>query len=316
MDKRLEAENIFNYAISNPADEKEICRLGRALSVPERIRIMRVLQDKPCSVNEIAKILDQPISSVSFHVKVLEEAKLIRVEYKPARKGHLKLCSIGTIYSTISFTKIKEELEKELSVEMPVGCYSECNVSKAYMADDKGFIFRENSSAYMLFTPERTNGQLFAFQSGYVVYDFPNLFVLNPTHRKLAFSFECCSEAPYYCDNWPSDITVWINDVEIATFCSPGDFGGKRGTYTPNYWQINSTQFGLLKKFSIDDNGCYIDNIFNNRNATFNDLNLDAAQSIRLKIGIKENAQHVGGINIFGRQFGNFQQAIVMTLSE
>ncbi len=316
MDKHLEAENIIDYAISNPADEKDICRLGRALSVPERIKIMRVLQERPHSIMEIAAALDLPVSSVSFHINVLEEARLIRIEYKPAPKGHMKLCSIGTIYSTVSFTKVKEWEESEITVELPVGCYSQCNVSKSYMADDAGFIFRESASSYMLFVPDRIKGQLFSFQSGYVVYNFPNLFILNNGHRRLSFSFECCSEAPYYCENWPSDITVWINDVEIATFCSPGDFGGKRGLYTPSYWQINSTQFGLLKRFSIDDNGCYVDNIFDNKNHCFDDLKLETAKFIELKIGIKENAKHVGGINIFGKKFGNYPQDILMILSK
>ena len=316
MDMLSEAENIINYKLSDPTHEKDICRLGRALSVPDRLQILRVLQDKPYSVIEISSMLGLPVSSVSFHVKVLEEAKLIRIEYKPAQKGHMKLCSLGTILSTVFFTKVKETVEDEIKVELPVGCYSECKVSKAYMADGKGFIFRENSSSYMLFAPERIKGQLFSFQSGVVTYNFPNLFILNRNRRRLSFSFECCSEAPYYRENWPSDITVWINGIEIATYCSPGDFGGKRGIYTPSYWQINSTQFGLLKKFSIDDKGCYIDDITDNKNHCFDDLHLDTATSIELKIGIKEDAKHMGGINIFGKEFGNYHQDILMILSE
>lgn len=315
MDKQMEAENILNYRLSDPTDERDICRLGRALSVPERLKILRVLQEKPYSIVEIASLLDLPVSSVSFHVNVLEEAKLIRIEYKPAQKGHMKLCSLGTILSTVFFTKVKETVEDEIKVEVPVGCYSRCEVSKAYLADGNGFIFRENSSSYMLFSPERIKGQLFSFQSGFVTYNFPNLFILDRNRRRLSFSFECCSEAPYYRENWPSDITVWINDVEIATYCSPGDFGGKRGIYTPSYWQINSTQFGLLKKFSIDDEGCYIDDITDNKNHRFDDLHLDTAKCIELKIGIKEDAKHMGGINIFGKEFGNFYQDILMTLS-
>ncbi len=316
MDRSMETENILIYDIANPADESDICRLGRALSVPERIQILRSLQDKPHNIMELSSILDIPISSVSFHVGVLEEARLIRIEYKPAPKGHMKLCSLGTIYSKVSFTKAKEEDNSEITVDMPVGCYSKCEVSKAYMADESGFIFRENAAAYMLFTPDRIKGQLFSFLSGYVIYDFPNLFILNNQHRKLSFSFECCSEAPYYCENWPSDITIWINGIEIATFCSPGDFGGKRGNYTPSYWQINSTQFGLLKKFSIDDNGCYIDDILDNKKHCFDELHLEKANKIELKIGIKEDAKHIGGINIFGKNFGNYPQDIVMTLSK
>ena len=107
-----------------------------------------------------------------------------------------------------------------------------------------------------------------------------------------------------------------FRSIEIATYCSPGDFGGKRGIYTPSYWQINSTQFGLLKKFSIDDKGCYIDDITDNKNHCFDDLHLDTATSIELKIGIKEDAKHMGGINIFGKEFGNYHQDILMILSE
>ena len=140
MDMLSEAENIINYKLSDPTHEKDICRLGRALSVPDRLQILRVLQDKPYSVIEISSMLGLPVSSVSFHVKVLEEAKLIRIEYKPAQKGHMKLCSLGTILSTVFFTKVKETVEDEIKVELPVGCYSECKVSKAYMADGKGFI--------------------------------------------------------------------------------------------------------------------------------------------------------------------------------
>ena len=32
-------------------------------------------------------------------------------------------------------------------------------------------------------------------------------------------------------------------------------------------------------------------------------------------LGIKEDAKHMGGINIFGKEFGNFHQDILMTLS-
>ena len=44
------------------------------------------------------------------------------------------------------------------------------------------------------------------------------------------------------------------------------------------------------------------------------DLELENHRSIRLRIGVKENAQHPGGVNIFGRGFGNYDQDIVMRL--
>jgi predicted transcriptional regulator len=44
------------------------------------------------------------------------------------------------------------------------------------------------------------------------------------------------------------------------------------------------------------------------------DLNLPAHRSIRTRIGIKKDAKHPGGVNIFGRGFGNYDQEIVLRL--
>ena len=44
------------------------------------------------------------------------------------------------------------------------------------------------------------------------------------------------------------------------------------------------------------------------------DLDLDTHHSIRLRIGVKDEAKHPGGINLFGRGFGNYDQDIVMRL--
>ena len=47
---------------------------------------------------------------------------------------------------------------------------------------------------------------------------------------------------------------------------------------------------------------------------TLKDLALNAHHSIRLRIGIEEHARNPGGVNIFGRGFGNHDQDIVMRL--
>ena len=75
--------------------------------------------------------------------------------------------------------------------------------------------------------------------------------------REISFTFEICSETIYFNNNWPSDITVRVNGVELLTFTSPGDFGGRRGKYTPAYWPVTSTQFGLLKKIAVNNDGVF-----------------------------------------------------------
>ena len=44
----------------------------------------------------------------------------------------------------------------------------------------------------------------------------------------------------------------------------------------------------------------------------FDDLKLYEGSAIKLDIGIKEDAEHKGGINLFGKNFGDYPQAIVM----
>ena len=35
---------------------------------------------------------------------------------------------------------------------------------------------------------------------------------------------------------------------------------------------------------------------------------------ISVRIGVKENARHVGGVNLFGAKFGNYPQDIVLRI--
>jgi predicted transcriptional regulator len=63
----------------------------------------------------------------------------------------------------------------------------------------------------------------------------------------------------------------------------------------------------------VTEKGCFIDGrrIADVRLA---DLELDDHHSIRLRVGITDDARHPGGVNIFGKGFGNHDQDIVMRL--
>lgn len=316
MNKSDASENELIFSILDSKDTENIAKIGRALSSPQRVSILKALAKKPMNLLEISDALKMPVSSVSFNVDVLEDAKLVLVEYKPAIKGHMKLCSITNTSIHILMETHEEENNQDIVIEMPVGCYTEAKFDEGYLVSEKGFIYREKDCPDAIFNPERIKGQLFSFKSGHVIYDFPNYCHDNNANYKLSVSLEMCSEAPFYRNDWPSDITIWLNDIEIGTFTSPGDFGGKRGVFTPLFWKTESTQFGLLKTFSIDANGCYIDGVQVVNKNRIKDLNLDNSNTIRLKIGFKENAIHMGGINIFGRHFGNYAQDIVLTISK
>lgn len=62
-----------------------LCKLGKALSSPIRIEMLHILSRETLNIGEIAKKTGIPASSAAFHLKMLEEAGLVRMEEQPGR---------------------------------------------------------------------------------------------------------------------------------------------------------------------------------------------------------------------------------------
>ena len=125
---------------------------------------------------------------------------------------------------------------------------------------------------------------------------------------------ELSSEVPGTAADWPSDITFSINQIDVGTWTSPGDFGDQRGVYTPDWWKLKGSQYGKLKSVRVTQEGTFIDGLKMSP-VSLKDLDLNAHKSIRFRIAVKDDARHPGGINIFGRGFGNYDQDIIMRLT-
>jgi predicted transcriptional regulator len=124
---------------------------------------------------------------------------------------------------------------------------------------------------------------------------------------------ELSSEVPGTNLNWPSDITLWVIDMQVGTWTSPGDYGDERGLYTPAWWKLKGSQYGMLKTWRIAAFGTFVDGL-RISDITIGDIQLSQHHSIRMRIGVDECADHPGGVNIFGKGFGNYDQDIVMRL--
>lgn len=134
------------------------------------------------------------------------------------------------------------------------------------------------------------------------------------TLSEISFSMEICSEAPGYLNDWPSDITI-LSTTRSWAPTSAREILETGGANTPPPPGPNGrTQYGLLKTFSITDSGGYIDKDLVNPNISIADLHLEHAPYISLKIQIKDDAKHIGGINLFGEKYGDYPQGIVMSL--
>ncbi len=279
-----------------------------------RIRILQCLRDESLNVNDLAKLLGIPQSTVAINVQILEKASLIRTETVKAKKGSQKICHGLYQEIVLQFPNSKKDEKNSIEVEMPIGLFTGFEVSPPCgMCSTESIIgFLDVPDEFL--NPERMKAGLLWFEKGFVEYKFPNNSLYKGTPvRRLELSAELSSEIPGTNPELQSDITLWVNDVEIGYWTSPGDFGDKRGKLTPSWWKLEGSQYGLLKQWSVTNEGSFIDGV-QISGVRLSDLKLDEHHSIRVRIGVKETAAHMGGINIFGKGFGNYDRNILLRL--
>ncbi len=297
----------------NLDDKDKLIKLGKALSSPDRINLLALLSGSNLNVNEIAEKLNLAPSSAALHVKVLEDAGLIHSELLPAVRGSMKVCHKSVENIEIS-TASSITSENVSVINMPIGAYVDYNVTPTCgIVGEKGPIGEEDEPR-CFYHQDRGQAKLLWFgNSGYVEYRFPNHVLKDARETKLELSVEICSEDHEYNFDYPSDITLWINGVEAGTWECPSDFGGRRGRFNPEWWPDKNTQYGQLKTWTIDENGCYIDSV-KVLDKKIPDFHLNEKDYISVRIGVKENALHKGGVNLFGDGFGDYAQAIRMAI--
>ncbi len=286
--------------------------LFKGLASEPRLNIIRFLCGKTRSVNDIASALAMPATTVAMHIRVLEEAGLVHTDLQPANRGRQKMCSRSHFGRFIVNLPCAQPISKEpIQIAMPIGSYTDCQITRTCGLAGVNHMIGEMDNPATFYHPDRIHAQILWFKQGYLEYRFPNIVPQDAQLDSLQFSMEICSEAPNHADDWPSDITLWVNNVEIGTWTSPADFGNDRGTLNPNWWVDWNSQYGLLKMWRIAQNGSFIDG---NRvsEVTLADLRLSTNAYIAMRVGIKADAHHIGGINLFGREFGNYPQDIIM----
>ena len=303
-----------NFLIVDPEEGIEVLK---AFSSPARVKVLKLLHTKGAmNINDIARTLNLPQSSVSSNVQILEDAGLIRTETQRARKGNQKLCHTLFDEVLVMFKEDPAPVNSDtVEVAMPLGLYTSCEVSAPCgLCSTEGIIGLLDVPDTFL-DPGRMGAGLIWFTRGYVEYQFPNnTKLMSGQLASMEFAMELSSEAPGTATNWPSDISVSVNKVDIGTWTSPGDYGDKRGVYTPAWWKLKGSQYGKLKSWRVTEAGTYVDGVKISP-VSLKDLDLELHRSIRLRVGVDEGAKHPGGINIFGRGFGNYDQDIVLRMT-
>ena len=288
-------------------------RICRALSSEIRLKILQALIARSMTISQLAKMFYLPVSSMSQHIHILMEAELVLVVARPGVHGTKKVCAISA--SLVSFDLFTQKTpvvrRTPAHVYMPIGNYVACEIEPPCGIVSQDYYLYTEDSPYGFYMPSHVSAALLWFKTGYVEYRFPNEALLVDKVSYVEFSFEICSKAPGYNNAWPSDIDLLINDTKVVTIRIKGDYGGRRGIYNPSWWGDANTQYGDYKSLRISDAGCFMDEQKVSA-YTLSDLGMAQGYCFSFRLGVDPGAHHAGGMNLFGRHFGDYAQDIIM----
>lgn len=285
--------------------------LFKVLGSEVRVNIIRLLlKNKEMNMNEIASSLSITNGALTSHIKKLEDVGLIQVQTDFAGHGNQKVCRVREERILVDLVPADDGGDAGIyEAEIPVGQYTNYSVFPTCgIATEKKLIGEVDDPRYFAH-PDRTGAGVLWFARGYVEYLIPNLLPAACKIDEISFSMELSSEAPGVNNDWPSDISFVLNDVPIGVWTSPGDYGDVRGFFTPGWWFSGWNQYGLLKMLAINRRGTFVDGL-KISDVTLDQFELDYKSAIRLKMEVREDARHVGGMTLFGNGFGNYGQGI------
>ena len=291
----------------------ESVALFRALASESRARIIELLAERDLNINELSSALGLAQPSVTKHVQILEEAGLVVSDYLAGPQGMQKRCRRVHDRIIVEMAPPSYPAEGIAEIEVPIGMFTNVDAHPPCGLAIKEKFIGLIDNPLSFFMPERANAELLWSSAGFIEYAFANTIPLQSAVTSIDLAMEIGSEAPGYDNDYPSDITLWVNDIEIGTWTSPGDFGGSRGRLNPGWWPDNLNQHGLLKVWRIDQSGASIDGV-DLSNVKVQDLNIRPWQATKIRLGVKADAVHQGGFTIFGKCFGNYDLDIVLRI--
>lgn len=280
--------------------------LYEALASSVRLSIIDLLAVRPMNVKELAEALTLSSAIVTMHIRKLEKAGLIETRMVRKQGGTHKICSLAEHDIVIELPSVQAAQKKMHEISVPVGHYTHFDVSPTCGIATTDKMIGQFDDPRFFLEPERMNAGILWFAKGFVEYKVPNYLLPNQRPTALEITLEISSEAPGANANWPSDISFTLNGVPIGVWTSPGDYGDKRGKFTPDWWFDTVNQYGLLKVIRIQEDGTFIDGQRMSATA-IHDIGLDR-NHWTFRLAVEEKAAHVGGLTIFGKGFGNYNQ--------
>ncbi|MCQ2814927.1 MAG: ArsR family transcriptional regulator [Bacilli bacterium] len=294
-------------------DNDQLEKIGDSFSSGYRRRILFLLSKRSYSTQELLDELKISPSTLSFHLKILREAKLIKFVKAPSKRGNEKNLSLNIDSLVVNFDSTTANNVKTENIDIGLGSFSKFEVKAPCLIATENEILQPIDNDVIFNSTDKIKAQLISFTEGYIEYLVSNDLLYFSKIKELSFTQEICSECPNFNNNWKSDISFYLNNIKIGEFLSLGDYGGRLGLFSPQWWPTNSSNYGILVNVTINDDGTFI----NGKKTSDLKINeyFKEEKIIKYRIGVDHNSKHLGGINIFGRHFGDFKQNISLNIT-
>ena len=292
----------------NKSIHDDCLHILKALSCKTRLSILKMLANKPLSQHEIAAQLDVSPAIISRHIRELCDADLIYTEGGESGGGRQKICHLAQDEFNL---KINSEMDEKVARHMiPIGLYSRHHAepSCGLAAADRVIGSFDDPLAFI--DPFRTQAELLWLNNGYVEYVVPLKGGKHMPH-KITVNLEIGSEYPGSRSDWPSEISFALNRADVGNWICPGNYGDRRGRFTPRWWPPGFSQYGVLVTLSIDPSGTYIEDE-KISDTTIDSLDLSGSQ-FYIRFSTKRSGKNSGGLTLFGKKFGDNNSDIAIT---
>jgi predicted transcriptional regulator len=289
-------------------DIREGTKIFKALGSAVRLEILSLLSEyQYLNMNDLAELLKISKGALTGHIRLLQEANLIEITSAMGKKGVQKICSLPHESLVVELGN-EESPESAYEIELDVGLFFDFSIKPICGIATVEHLIGSYDDPRFFAHPDRINAGVLWFASGYVEYRIPNF--LKPTQRpeELILSFEIKAETPRS-GNRASDIHFSINDISLGSWSNSTEGIPQKGILTPSWWEASWSQCGFMKILSVRENGSFMDGMQLSK-TTIQDLNLTPTSDIRFRIAVPNNSEPTGGLTLFGKGFGNYNQGI------
>jgi predicted transcriptional regulator len=300
----------------------------KALSSDARLKILSLLSDGDMNIQALASSLGLSKTATLTHINVLEQAGFITSKYRSGSAGNQRVCHKEYDRLVFDFDPQKSDADEETyyESEIPVGNYFGFDAWAPCGITTHNHIIHKWDDPSSFFSVDRVEAALVWTAFGYLEYRIPMdpLFIgkritkikihmelaahhMVKTHKALCLPPDI--SANQITDDI-TDVTFWVNGVEIGTQTVRVGDDREEAVYTPTWWRT-LPYHGELVKLSLNDGGCFI-NKRKTCDLTATKILTAQERFFTLRLGIKPNAEHMNGIMLFGRDFGRYNHGLLV----